>query len=399
MNKKKLLFLIPTLNSGGAEKSLLNLLDLIDYRKYEVDIIILSNGGTFLSFLNRNVNLVNANVFGYPFFGNLKKKLKYLLKNRHFIIILKLIYFRILKKNKYNSREIEQQCYIVIEKTIHKYQKKYDCAISYLENVSNYLCIDKINARKKILWMHTDYVEAHLCKKIDEYYFQKTDYLCTISNLCKQKLYSVFNQKIQEKVVVINNPLNVDKILKKSTEKMEKEFSKVKSLKLVTVARACESKGIHLAIETCVKLNKIYNDFVWVFVGRLPKNIADLNNKIKMLGIEKNLLIIGEQINPYKFMRWADIYVHPSLLEGKSIAIEEAKILNKKIILTPFDTAYSHIVDYPRAIISPTFNSDDLFDSILTMYQNDYDYKLNNEYNHNEYDKTIIDKFESLIDR
>lgn len=58
MNKKKLLFLIPTLNSGGAEKSLLNLLDLLDYRKYEVDMIILSNSGTFLSFLNKNVNLV-----------------------------------------------------------------------------------------------------------------------------------------------------------------------------------------------------------------------------------------------------------------------------------------------------------------------------------------------------
>ena len=76
MNKKKLLFLIPTLNSGGAEKSLLNLLDLLDYRKYEVDMIILSNSGTFLSFLNKNVNLVNANVFGYPFWENSKKKIK-----------------------------------------------------------------------------------------------------------------------------------------------------------------------------------------------------------------------------------------------------------------------------------------------------------------------------------
>lgn len=397
MNKKKLLFLIPTLNSGGAEKSLLNLLDLLDYRKYEVDMIILSNSGTFLSFLNKNVNLVNANVFGYPFWENSKKKLKYLFMNRHFIIILRLMYFRIFKN--YNTREIEQQNYTIIKNSIYNYKKSYDCAISYLENVSNYLCIDKVNARKKILWMHTDYVEAHLCKKIDEYYFQKADYLCTISNLCKQKLCSVFNQKIQEKIVVINNPLNVKKILKKSTEEMEKEFSEIKSLKIVTVARACESKGIHLVIETCIELKKIYNDFLWVFVGRLPKNIVDLNNKIKILGIEKNLLIVGEQTNPYKFMKWADMYVHPSLLEGKSIAIEEAKILNKKIILTPFDTAYSHIFDYSKAIISPTFNSVDLFNSILSMYQNDYDYELNSGYINNSYDKVIVDKFESLIDR
>ena len=110
---------------------------------------------------------------------------------------------------------------------------------------------------------------------------------------------------------------------------MEKEFSEIKSLKIVTVARACESKGIHLVIETCIELKKIYNDFLWVFVGRLPKNIVDLNNKIKILGIEKNLLIVGEQTNPYKFMKWADMYVHPSLLEGKSIAIEEMCIRDR----------------------------------------------------------------------
>ena len=95
--------------------------------------------------------------------------------NRHFIIILRLMYFRIFKN--YNTREIEQQNYTIIKNSIYNYKKSYDCAISYLENVSNYLCIDKVNARKKILWMHTDYVEAHLCKKIDEYYFQKADYL------------------------------------------------------------------------------------------------------------------------------------------------------------------------------------------------------------------------------
>ena len=46
---KNILFVMPSLGSGGAEKSLVNLLNLIDYEKYAVDLLLFKREGLFLS--------------------------------------------------------------------------------------------------------------------------------------------------------------------------------------------------------------------------------------------------------------------------------------------------------------------------------------------------------------
>ena len=55
---KKLLFVMNTLECGGAEKALISILENIDYKKYEVDLVIFKHKGTFLTSIPSNVNLI-----------------------------------------------------------------------------------------------------------------------------------------------------------------------------------------------------------------------------------------------------------------------------------------------------------------------------------------------------
>ena len=60
---------------------------------------------------------------------------------------------------------------------------------------------------------------------------------------------------------------------------------------------------------------------------------------------------LGVLSNPYPYMKLADIIVHPSRFEGKSIALDEAKILCKPIVVTNFSTVNDQFIDGVNATI------------------------------------------------
>ena len=76
-------------------------------------------------------------------------------------------------------------------------------------------------------------------------------------------------------------------------------------------------------------------NFKWYFVG---KEVDDFHNLIEQCGVKDNIVYLGLRANPYPYLRQADIYIHPSRFEGKSIALDEAKILCKPIVVTNFST-------------------------------------------------------------
>lgn len=155
--KKKILFVIPSLDSGGGEKSLINLLNTIDYNLYEVDLVLFKKKGLFLTLVPENVSITEISGNYIHFSKGLLTSCWYFLMNFN----LKLVFFRILftLKNSWikNRAVAEQNSWNAMAHSIPVLPKMYDVAVAFLEKSSIYYVVDKVNAAKKIGWIHTNY--------------------------------------------------------------------------------------------------------------------------------------------------------------------------------------------------------------------------------------------------
>lgn len=111
---------------------------------------------------------------------------------------------------------------------------------------------------------------------------------------------------------------------------------------ILSVGRLHYQKGFEMAIESCKKLIDKGYKIKWNIIGEGEER-EQLTNLIKANKLENNFKLLGLKSNPYPYIKQADIYAQTSKFEGKSIAIDEAKILNKPILVTDFSTAKDQI--------------------------------------------------------
>jgi glycosyltransferase involved in cell wall biosynthesis len=173
----------------------------------------------------------------------------------------------------------------------------------------------------------------------------------TVSPECKQSLIDNFPQ-IEKKIKVIHNIVSA-KTVKELANKTSDDVFKPNENTIITVARLSQEKGIDIALHACKELIKTIPNVKWYVIGEgnqrsnLEKLIIDFN-------LQDHFFLLGVRTNPYSYIKKATIYVQPSLYEGKSIAIDEAKILGKPIIVTNFTTAKDQINHTINGIISDT---------------------------------------------
>ena len=121
--------------------------------------------------------------------------------------------------------------------------------------------------------------------------------------------------------------------------------------KIVTVGRLVALKGYDLAIDTAKLLDKKGVQFKWYVIGEGPER-DNIEKLIKKNELEDKFILLGQKANPYPYIKNSDIYVQTSRFEGFGLAIAEAKILEKVVITTNFDTAYNQIDNGQNGIIS-----------------------------------------------
>ena len=249
---------------------------------------------------------------------------------------------------------------------------KYDTEIAFLEGPITRIFSVKNNEVKKIAWIHNDIsqvfgnnIKAKVKKMIDKKIYSKYQELIFVSkdNLDKfNKMYPSIN--VEKKV--IHNYIDKEEVLRKAKEKQEVEFDR-NEFNLVTVTRLVEQKGIDRLINIHKKLveNGIkHNIFV---IGDGPEK-EKLKNMIKEKQIESTFFLLGKQTNPYPYIKNADYFCLLSRFEGYGMVIEEAKILNKNIVIT--NTAAREAVEgYEKAIILNN-NEEDIYLGLKEIIQN-----------------------------
>lgn len=362
---KDILFMIGSLSAGGAEKSLVSLLNTLPSDKYSIDLILSKKEGLFYPLLPDNINVIEA-PFPYSCLTRSPKDFQYYL-NHGILFWIKKIYR--LYKSKRNIKEyaLQQSLWKYWRDDIPIYEKKYDIAISFLEGFPNYYIIDKVNANKKFLWIHSEYRKLKYNSSFDYSYFSKADKIITISSICKESLLTFFPD-LKNKFDVIENISNPDLIRKMSLEKVTDISIDEKKFKILSVGRLVPVKAFDLALKSAYLLKKRDVNFVWYIIGDgiLKK---ELQKMIQDLELTNNVYLLGLKINPYKYMNLADIIVQSSKYEGKSIAIDEAKILYKPIVSTNYTTVYDVIKNNETGIITD-MTPEALSNGIYKLYEN-----------------------------
>lgn len=324
---KKIVFGITSLGIGGAERVLVDIVNKLQ-SEYDITIFTLYGKGTFENELSKNVKLIRVYDNSYEKMSKIRKK----------IIPLKIL---------------------ICGNSIHKkYLKgKFDVEIAFLEGpITRIFKSGKTN--KKIVWVHNDIskvfgdnFKAKLKLKVDKKIYSKYDKIVFVSNDNKNSFNRVYNTipKLSEKEEVIYNYIDKDRILEKSKAKIGQEYIDKNMPSIITVARLVEQKAIDRLINVHKKLiDEGINHNIYV-IGDGPEK-ERLQSLIKELKVEDTFKLMGKRENPYPYIKQADYFALLSKFEGYGMVIDEAKILNKKIIIT--DTAAKEAVKgYSKKII------------------------------------------------
>lgn len=335
--RKKILFLIGSLESGGVSKSMVSLLNVIDKKTYDISLWCGSPSGVFYSILPKDIRIIS------------NKKTTLLLQGINGLFALLrtgciLLFFASIIRlvlSKINKGYAGWW----LSRFFPSLQEKYDLIVDYNGQQQLYYMVDKLKGKKKVTFFHSDYAKWPYYYKMDRKYFPKVDAIFTISEQCADSLRKFFPNEIN-KIKLMENISSVDLIRKMADEEIIKFHSKIS---ILTVGHVCRSKGTDLAIEAMRLLKDEGIDFKWYFLGAIKEDFSTLISKYSL---ESYIEFLGIKVNPYPYLKACTIYVHPSRFEGRSIALDEAKILCKPIVVTNFSTVHDQFKDGENALIA-----------------------------------------------
>ena len=335
------------LNVGGAEKALVSLLQVIDYDRFDVDLFLLKHEGVFLKHLPKQVNLLPEPIeFGF-FDMSFPKALLQSLKMLRFDIFFARIAQAYIIKTERSLSVREQKTWKYLARCLKKNPEHYDLAIGYLQRTPNYYVIDKVSADKKVGFVHNDYNELKMDADIDRKYLKQFDRIFTISEQCEAILKETFPELTARFDIMYNivSPVALRQLAGETVAFEKKGFT------LISVGRLHPQKGFDIAVDALKILVDKGVDVYWYILGEGGER-GKLEEKIQSLGLKDRFVLLGIRENPYPYVSLADIYVQPSRFEGKSIAIDEAKILGKPIVVTNFPSIVDQIVHMQNGLIT-----------------------------------------------
>ncbi|MBE5744189.1 MAG: glycosyltransferase [Clostridiales bacterium] len=306
--KKKCLIVMGYMSYGGIQKSLIDFLDAI---KDKVDVDLLLWGRT-----QDEMPLPSwVNVIKVPTVKSVRASLREDgLFSRSFILSC----LGTLRKKRWQ--------------VMGKLKKHYDVAIAYPQvGFPKYYVIDRVSADKKYAFYHHGAYEfSGKIKEWDKEYYQKYDKLFCVSKHVQSILDKEFNVSINYDVLPCG--INMDAILEKGKEPCQ-AFDNASGIKILTVARLSTEKNLEMGLEIAHRLVEDNVEFTWLILGE-----GDLRSSLEQKIAENNLcdkvFLLGNQSNPYKFMKNCDVYAQFSKFEADPITVKETAIFSKPMVLS-----------------------------------------------------------------
>jgi glycosyltransferase involved in cell wall biosynthesis len=338
---------------GGVERSLIGLLSSIDYDCYEVDLFLHRHSGEFMSLIPKEVNLLPEN----KKYATYSRPVKDLIEEGFLFIglaraaaVLKgksIIKNRKLKEN--GSLKTYSLKYTEPFMPSLKEYGIYDLAISFL--MPHNIVLNKVAAKKKLAWIHTDYSAVYLDKKIELPIWSQFDHVVSISESVTKSFISVM-PKLKDKIIQIENILSPHFIKQQSIEvDVKSELRKDDSEVIIcSVGRLSYPKNFDQAVYICKYLVEMGFNIKWYIIGDGGEENF-IKNNILLAGMQNHFFLLGKKANPYPYIKACDFYIQPSRYEGKAVTVLEAQILQKPVVITRFATSSSQLQDKIDGVI------------------------------------------------
>ena len=334
--KKRLLFIIDSLNCGGAEKSLISLLPLLDYSRLDVDLLIFNRGGVFEKYLPPQIHIIRHNLYESGHINRINR------------FIHQLIFsFRIRYGKKRHGAENHWRA---MHEVVNRLRGEYDAAIAYQQGLPTFFLATKVDAKKKIAWINADVFEAGYDMNYCKQFYDKMDNVVAVSEKLSEKL-GTRAPWMKLKLDCIYDIINPDIVHRLALEPVDDMTIESGEISIVTVGRLTKPKNHLLAVDAAKVLKDKDVAFKWFFVGEGEMRPA-IEGRIRELELDQNVYLLGLKENPYPYMANADIYVQTSSFEGFGMTIAEAKILKRPVVSTNFDIVHDQIIDRKNGVIA-----------------------------------------------
>ncbi len=370
---KRILFVINTLGRGGAEAALIEFIKKLDKSEYQVYLYVIMGQGELIEKIPEDVLLLNEKFDNNDVLS--KEGKKHLKKN-----ILKLMFSKgsVLKNFFYlagNTLKMISKGKILPDKLLWKtlsdgaarFDIEFDLAVAYIEGASAYYVRDYVKAKKKAAFIHVNYTEAGYNRKLDKDVYVDFDKIFTVSEDVKESFLNEYPE-CADKADIFENIIDRDSVINRSNEAggFDDEFD---GKRILTIGRLTAQKAIDISIDACKFLKEKGLNVRWYVLGDGELH-GELQKKIDDEGLKESFFLLGVKDNPYTYLRQCDIYVHASKYEGKSIAIREAQILSKPIVVSDCKSNLEQVEEGKDALVS-ILDSEALSEKIETLLKNE----------------------------
>lgn len=331
---KRILFVMNTLGHAGAETALLELLNRLQ-ASYEIDLYVLMGQGELVSKLPSGVRLLNRSFSDCSVLsarGRLRMTgtvVRAMLNRATVIRLFPYLCRNLWTMLKKGRIQTDKLMWRVLSDGGMRISQEYDLAVAFLEGGAAYYVADHVKARKKAAFIHIDYEQAGYTRSLDKDCYLQFDALFPIAEEIREKLLLVYPE-CADRIRLFHNLVNREVVLEKAA-RGEGFTDGYTGTRILTVGRLTSQKSYPVAIQAMKLLKDAGCRARWYVLGEGEERRA-LERQIAEYGLEEDFILAGAVENPFPYYRQADLYVHATRYEGKSIAIQEAQILGCAII-------------------------------------------------------------------
>lgn len=339
---RKILFVMHSLEYGGAERSLVNLLNELPQDCYEVDLLLFQKKGDFLAQLPAWVHVLDTPEAVNGLYAPLSRAGK-----QRVTKLLGTLCAKAVRRTR-KSRSAWRWRHFYRRK-IETLPTHYDTAVAFTGSEILYFVTDRVDADRKLVFIHNDYRTAGYSAKDDAPCLEKMDAVISISRQCVEVLREVF-PAMQDKMQYLEN-ITSSAVVRARADAFVPEEYEDGTCSILSVGRLWPQKGFDMAVDAAAILKKRGLNFRWYIVGEGSLR-QELQKQIDALGLGDVFFLLGTRENPYPYMKHCDVLVQSSRYEGKSVVLDEAKMLCKPIVATAYPTVADQVTDGCEGIVT-----------------------------------------------
>lgn len=348
---KHILFINGHLNTGGVERSLVDVLKHMDYEKYAVDLLLLEDTGDYVSELPPEVKTRFRDI--HHTYGGFASSIRQCLAARDWMC-LRLRFLFLLRKI-LGSRALKSAAPLLLG------EHHYDCVLGFRPGICSDLAAYSVQADRKITWWHHGEFNVDCAAYGDM--CSKMNAVAVVSQSCKAMLQEKLPE-LESRLVCIPNMLDAEAIGRKAGNSPYTGDM----LHIVSVGRLAPEKHFENIIPVAKALRDMSTDFVWHIVGDGSEQ-ARLESLIVENDLKDHVILEGSKTNPYPYMKYADLFVHPSYVESQGLTVLEAMTLGVPCVVTKSRGPCEFIVDGVNGLLTEQV-PEDLTAKVLEILKN-----------------------------